>query len=89
MRSLYQEKGLHSEDQQLVAAPNPTSGKITIEGSEDEIGEIRIVTLLGQDVTSDVIINRFSTYAEIDLSLLENKLVIVACGNRSTLVSKY
>ena len=49
--------------------PIPTSGKITVEGSEDEIGEIRIVTLLGQDVTSDVIINRFSTYVEIDLSV--------------------
>lgn len=89
MRSLYRENSVHAEDQQLVAAPNPTSGKITIEGSEDEIGEIRIVTLLGQDVTSEVSINRFSDYVEMDLSTLENELVIVACGNRSTLVSKY
>lgn len=89
MRSLYREKSIHSEDQPLIAVPNPTSGKITIEGSEDEIGEIRIVTLLGQDVTSAISINRFSTYVELDLSALENELVIVACGNRSTLVSKY
>lgn len=89
MRSLYREYRMHFEDQQLVVAPNPTSGKITIEGSEDEIGEIRIVTLLGKEVTSDAIINRFSTTTEIDLSAIENELVIVACGKRSALVSKY
>ncbi len=89
MRSLYREFPNVAEDQQLVVAPNPTAGKITIGGSEDELGEIRIVTLLGQDVTQNVTIHRFAAYVEIDLSKLETELMIVACGNRSALVSKY
>lgn len=89
MRSLYRDNGFHSDNQQLIVAPNPTSGKITIEGSEDEIGAIRIVTLLGQDVTQNATINRSSAHVEIDLSKINVELMIVACGNRTALVSKY
>lgn len=34
--------------------PNPTSNQVTIEGDEDELDELRLYNLLGQDITASI-----------------------------------
>lgn len=75
--------------ERLIISPNPATHFITIKGSEDELGDITITNLLGQNLTSKA---RFSNEAGatlIDLSSITEQMLIVKCGNRSGLIMKH
>jgi hypothetical protein len=58
--------------------PNPSYGLVTITGSEEELENIKIFTILGKDVSKEVaqvILN--SNEIEVDLSTLEGGMYII------------
>jgi hypothetical protein len=74
--------------EKLEVSPNPANALVTIKGSADELGEVLVTSLLGQDLTKDVKVFREENSISLELSGLENQLLIITCGNRSALVMK-
>lgn len=74
--------------EKLSLSPNPASSLVTIRESEDELGEITITDLLGQDLTKKVHIFRNADAVLLDLSALESQVLVVKCGNRAELLVK-
>jgi hypothetical protein len=58
--------------------PNPTNGKVTIEASNDELDNLKVYSLIGQDVTNKIILISISdNYVVMDLSNLPSDFYIV------------
>jgi len=55
-------------DNEIIVYPNPTNGLITIKGSEKELNNLQILSVLGQNITNQVELNIVSKN-EIDLNL--------------------
>ncbi len=68
-------KVLFTTNTSLVLYPNPANERIIIEADKDELNEIHIFNVLGQDVSSQVHINYLlENKVEIDLKLLSTGL---------------
>lgn len=87
MRSLNREPAV-SESSALAAFPNPATNVITLGGSEDELGAITLVSVLGEDLTQQAEIMYHYSSATIDISRLNNGIILVRSGNRSSLIVK-
>ena len=87
MRSLNREN-LSGQRNPLLVFPNPASNLITIDGSQDELGAISLCSVLGKDLMQEVVLTHHASYVTIDISGLENELIILLAGERSALVNK-
>jgi hypothetical protein len=59
------------QDSEVIVFPNPTNGQVTIKANTYEMSDIKIVDMLGRDVTKDVVIKIISdTEVRIDLTIL-------------------
>lgn len=74
--------------EKLSLSPNPASNVVTIRGSEDELGNVTVTNLLGQILTENIRISYDADAVVLDLSALENQVLMVKCGNRSALLVK-
>lgn len=74
--------------EKLKLSPNPASHLVTIRGTEDELGELTVTNLLGEDLSKRIKISRDADAVILDLSALENQVLVVKCGGRSALLMK-
>lgn len=78
-----------SEDQQLIAYPNPTSDQIIIEGNLGALNQIIILNAKGQDVTSKIAIKKITgNRVIVDLSKVSASTYIVKTQNSQIKVLK-
>ena len=63
--------------------PNPAVDKITLEGSDFLEMDIRVVDMLGRDVTDYLRATGTSRKIEIDISYLANGLYFVVAGQQA------
>jgi len=69
--------------------PNPTQKQFTLDGEKNELENITIYNLLGQDVTQYTIINSLNEQSKrVDVSLLEPGLYMVKTKNSSNRLYK-
>jgi hypothetical protein len=74
--------------EKLSLSPNPTSGIVKISGTEDELDDVAVTNLLGQSLTGKIRILHDADAIVLDLSALENQVLVVTCGSRSALLVK-
>jgi hypothetical protein len=74
--------------EKLSLSPNPANSVVTISGTEDELGDVSVTNLLGENLTEKIRISRDLDAIVLDLSALENQMLVVKCGNRSALLVK-
>ncbi|NEN24911.1 BspA family leucine-rich repeat surface protein [Cryomorpha ignava] len=78
-----------NENNLIMAYPNPTSGRIVIEGNDTELKQIRIFNALGREVTAGTPINRAAqNEVSLDLSKLAAGMYFVRTLNGSVKVLK-
>lgn len=59
--------------------PNPVSSVLSIEG--DDLGEITIINLIGQDVTENVrFVNQSKNFVQLDINSLSAGVYLIRCG---------
>jgi Secretion system C-terminal sorting domain len=74
---------------QVVIYPNPTDNAIIIKGLKEELSQIRIYNLLGQDVTPFTkIIHENNTTVMVDLSGLRSGMYTVRTITGVSKISK-
>lgn len=80
--------GSLSSPGKLVLSPNPATAEVRINVPEDSRDEITITNLLGQDLTHRILISHDADAVILDLSAIENQVLVVKCGARSALLVK-
>ena len=86
IKSITLKETINSE---LNIYPNPTKNQITIEGIQDESSEIRVYSILGQDVTSLIRFIKKTNYRTvINLSGLENGIYFIKIGAETGTIQK-
>lgn len=69
--------------------PNPTSNQVTIEGDEDELDELRLYNLLGQDITASTKkLSSNNIKQVLDLSLLQTGIYLIKTKTTASKVYK-
>ncbi len=71
---------------QVELFPNPVSGILSVRGSH--VGKVKIISLIGQDVTSQAtLVNESKSFVQLDVSSLEKGYYIIECqGERYPVV---
>jgi hypothetical protein len=73
----------------LTIYPNPTTNRITIQGEQLELKDIRVLNAVGQDVTEQVVIHKQTpAILSISLSTLNAGLYFIKTQNGSGVVFK-
>ncbi len=67
----------------LTLFPNPAGDQLSLEGSKDDLREIRISNILGTDYTDQITVKNGYRSLQVDISALPAGLFIVTCGERS------
>jgi hypothetical protein len=73
---------------ELSVFPNPTTEVITLDGTEDDLGEVELFDLMGRNITNEVTFTDKNNTLTIDLSTLDQDVIIVHSGDRYSLVMK-
>lgn len=77
------------DNNQLIIYPNPVLALITISGNRNELTQLQLFNLLGQDITSKAsLISSTPTQLTIDLSNLGNGIYIIKTATKTSKISK-
>ncbi|SEB41666.1 Por secretion system C-terminal sorting domain-containing protein [Tenacibaculum sp. MAR_2009_124] len=77
--------------EELVLYPNPSSNRVTVANlkTKESLSEIRVCTILGQNVTNKIrILNKSNTKIEIDTKNLVSGIYIIECNGKNKKFTK-
>ncbi|MCB9360697.1 MAG: CotH kinase family protein [Flavobacteriales bacterium] len=77
-----------SSTENFIAYPNPTSDFVSINGSELNVGDIKVYTLLGQSINNNNIKKVNANTIQIDFSNLDKGVYIIKTNTTATKVYK-
>jgi energy-converting hydrogenase Eha subunit G len=74
----------------IAVHPNPTTGRLIVEGDNIDVKDLQIINMVGQDLSNNVIlVSKADNLIELDLSSLAAGLYVIRSGINSTRVYKY
>ena len=72
----------------VLIYPNPTNNQLTIEGHQNELNQIQMYNMIGQEVTSQVKLFGTTPKMTIDVSTLTSGFYIIKTLNTTTKIYK-
>lgn len=76
-------------DINIVVYPNPSTGKFIIQADEDELKQVKIFSMLGQDVTQLVKITKVgAAQLNLDMSLLKSGMYVLKTKSNTQQITK-